>query len=72
MNCVLYTSQEAADFLRLSRGYLAKLRCTGEGPIFVKVGSKVLYRESDLNAFVEGRFHQNTVYSNHPNMEVQR
>ena len=34
---------------------LAQWRCKGVGPRFVKLSRRVLYRGSDLNAFLEER-----------------
>jgi hypothetical protein len=53
--------REASDFLR-GLGYpitaktLAKYAVSGEGPAFLKFGTKmVLYTEPDLRAWAEGR-----------------
>ena len=48
-----YTTDVAASYLGLSKRYLEKLRLTGNGPIFIKIGRSVRYRQSDLNAFLE-------------------
>lgn len=34
---------------------LAKLRCVGGGPLFLKHGSRVRYRPSALNAWLQSR-----------------
>jgi predicted DNA-binding transcriptional regulator AlpA len=34
---------EAANFLGLSASWLAKLRLSGEGPLYLKVGRRVRY-----------------------------
>ncbi|OWV82708.1 helix-turn-helix domain-containing protein [Rhizobium sp. R693] len=44
---------EAAALCRLSKQYLEKLRCTGGGPIFVKLGRRVRYRPADIQAWSE-------------------
>jgi excisionase family DNA binding protein len=51
----LLTSQEAAEVLRLSERTLERLRVTGDGPAFSKLGRRVLYRETDLETWVSGR-----------------
>jgi excisionase family DNA binding protein len=50
----LLTTPEAALKLRTSEQFLETDRCTRRhGIAFVKVGRKVLYRESDLDAYIE-------------------
>jgi excisionase family DNA binding protein len=50
----LLTVEEAAKRLRLSTSTLNKWRVTGEGPAFVKLGRRVLYRASDLSDWLAG------------------
>lgn len=50
----LLTPDEAARFLRRPASYLAKLRCFGGGPRFVKQGRLVRYRRSALEAWLAG------------------
>jgi hypothetical protein len=47
--------EEAARFLRLSDSTLAKMRCTGGGPRFLKLGRKVVYRRDDLLAWANAQ-----------------
>ena len=47
----LLTDKEAAQFLRLSTLTLWRLRKRGELP-FVRLATKLLYRRSDLIAFI--------------------
>ncbi|PWI33533.1 DNA-binding protein [Vibrio albus] len=51
----LYTTTEAARFLRLKTQTLAKWRCTGKHPElhWIKVGSKILYSQESISAFLE-------------------
>lgn len=52
----LLTTQEAADYLRLSPKTLDTARCTGELSIpFVKYGRSVRYRQADLDRYIESR-----------------
>jgi predicted DNA-binding transcriptional regulator AlpA len=52
---------EAARYLALAESTLTKLRLTGDGPPFVKVGPRaVAYRKSDLDKFLEARLRQST------------
>jgi predicted DNA-binding transcriptional regulator AlpA len=55
MNVVLLDAKAAAQRLGLAASTLAKWRVTGSGPRFLKVGRKVLYRDSDLTAWVEAQ-----------------
>ena len=49
----LLDTQEAADYLSVSKAYLDMLRCTGGGPRFVKIGRMVRYRRSALDKWVD-------------------
>ncbi len=60
MERVLKT-KEAAEFLNLSPSFLEKARVYGDGPPFVRLGSRaVAYRLSDLTEWLEGRVRQST------------
>ena len=59
-NADLLSAPEAARHLRLSEPYLAKLRCWGGGPSFLKLGRRVVYRRSDLDAWLEGKLRVST------------
>lgn len=48
----LMPPEEAARFLGFKEGWLAKLRMTGGGPKFVKLGRLVRYRRADLEAWI--------------------
>jgi excisionase family DNA binding protein len=54
------TVKEAAERLGLSTNTLNRWRGTGEGPAFLKLGRRVLYREEDLAAWEQSRLRQNT------------
>ncbi len=50
----LLNVNEAADRLGVSVSYLNKLRLSGLGPVFIKLGSRrVGYDQSDLAAWVQ-------------------
>jgi excisionase family DNA binding protein len=51
----LLTQTEAARLLRLSERTLERLRVSGGGPLFVKAGHLVRYREADLEAWIASR-----------------
>ena len=48
----LLTPQEAAAYLGSSENSLRSYRSVGRGPKFMKVGSAIMYRENDLNAYL--------------------
>jgi predicted DNA-binding transcriptional regulator AlpA len=51
----LYTQRDAAIALRCSERTLERLRCSGTGPRYIKTTRRVLYRESDLDAWLTAR-----------------
>jgi excisionase family DNA binding protein len=51
----LLTQRDAATLLRLSERTLERLRVTGGGPVFVKAGRLVRYRQADLENWIESR-----------------
>jgi excisionase family DNA binding protein len=64
----LKTVPEAADYLRVSKSYLDKLRVYGGGPPFMRLGvRKIAYRRSDLDAWlVCRRFNSTSEYGAPP------
>ena len=61
MTSKLLNEGEAAPLLRVSRWTLRIWRCTKRYPLrFVKIGSKVFYREEDLQKFIEARTNAGT------------
>ena len=59
-NDALFDARAAASFIGLAVATLAKLRCVGGGPAYFKLGRKVLYRRSDLAAWLNARRVSNT------------
>lgn len=54
MNTNLLTPKKAAETLGVAIGTLAVWRCTARYPLpFVKIGRRVMYREQDINNFIE-------------------
>jgi predicted DNA-binding transcriptional regulator AlpA len=51
----LLTQREAALALRLSERTLERWRVSGDGPPFAKLGRRIGYRESDLEAWINSR-----------------
>lgn len=48
-------TKEAAAFYRRSPAFLEKKRCEGGGPRYIKCGRSILYRRSDLEAWLKDR-----------------
>ncbi len=53
-------THDAAAFLGLSGRTLEKHRCTGTGPIFRKLGGRVVYAIDDLEAWAADRARTST------------
>jgi excisionase family DNA binding protein len=51
----LLTQRDAARLLSLSIRTLERMRVTGLGPRFIKLGNSVRYRESDLEQWIASR-----------------
>jgi predicted DNA-binding transcriptional regulator AlpA len=49
----LLDERSAASVLSCSVALMRKWRLFREGPVYVKIGRLVRYRQSDLNAFLE-------------------
>ena len=48
----LLKPDEAGGYLGFTAGWLAKLRMHGSGPKFIKLGRKIRYARSDLDAWI--------------------
>lgn len=48
------TTEEAAEYLNISKKTLEAWRVTGGGPKFSKIGSRVRYKIEELNAYADG------------------
>jgi hypothetical protein len=59
-NDAVFDAVAAASFIGLAVSTLAKLRCTGGGPEYLKLGRKVAYRRSDLVEWGNARRVSNT------------
>lgn len=51
----LVTTDEAASYLTVTAAAVRAWRVRGGGPSYVKVGSAVRYRRSDLDSWLEGQ-----------------
>jgi hypothetical protein len=54
------SANAAALFVGLSPSTLAKLRLSGNGPIYCKLGRRVVYRREDLEWWLESRIARDT------------
>ena len=54
MNLMLV--EEASEFLRVPVATLRYWRATGTGPKSAKVGGRVMYRQADLEAWINEQF----------------
>jgi len=54
------TASDAAKLVGLSESTLAKLRLYGNGPIYCKLGRRVVYRPADLEIWLQSRTVQDT------------
>jgi hypothetical protein len=48
-------AEDAAEVLGLAKSTLAKLRLTGDGPVYCKLGRRVVYRRQDLETWLDSR-----------------
>ena len=55
MNALTIDTEEAARHLSLAPNTLEKMRVTGGGPRYVKLGRAVRYRISDLETYLADR-----------------
>lgn len=53
-------TQDAADYLGLSKSTLEKYRLSGDGPQYVKMGKAIAYKTEDLDAWVDARKRNST------------
>tara|TARA_R110000764_G_scaffold69361_1_gene143554 strand:+ start:22 stop:228 length:207 start_codon:yes stop_codon:yes gene_type:complete len=54
------TTPEAAERLGVSASYLNKARLTGDGPVYLKLGHKVVYDPADLTDWLNARRRSST------------
>jgi len=54
------TARTAARYVGLSESTLAKLRLNGNGPVYCKLGRRVLYRPAGLEEWLQSRTTRDT------------
>lgn len=52
--------KQAADLIGISASTLAKLRLSGDGPAFLKLGKRVAYRPADIESWISRRVFKST------------
>lgn len=52
----LFTAEEAAEKIRSNAATLAYWRHIGKGPKWGKIGRRVVYRRSDVEAWIDEQF----------------
>lgn len=62
----LISPEIAARNLGVTENCLAKWRCCGGGPKFVKIGRRIRYRRVDLDAFIGARVRASTSDTGEP------
>ncbi|WP_367402486.1 helix-turn-helix transcriptional regulator [Kocuria marina] len=60
MNHTLITPAQLAEYLSTNVQGLAQMRYLGTGPAFVKLGKRVMYRENDVQSWLEQNTHTQT------------
>lgn len=62
-NPLVLDARATAKRLGLSTSTLAKMRLSGDGPAYVKLGRRVVYRPEDLDAWIAAnRFRSTSEY----------
>src|SRR6187402_2071482 len=59
----LIPAAQLPRFIGLAAQTLARLRCEGNGPQFVKIGRLIYYRASDVRDWLAKRRYSNTIYT---------
>ncbi|MFI3241202.1 MAG: helix-turn-helix domain-containing protein [Alphaproteobacteria bacterium] len=54
------TEQELVNYWKISVHTLRKWRSTGYGPIYIKVGGRILYRREDVEEFEKNNLYQSS------------
>ena len=59
-NAIVLNTAQAAELVGLSVSTLAKMRLYGNGPNYVKLGRRVVYRVEDIEVWIAGNRFQST------------
>jgi len=55
-----FNAEAAARHLGIAASTRAKLRSSGDGPNFCKIGRRVVYRVDDLNSWLDSKVRRST------------
>ena len=61
---MLNTTEEAAKKMKLAKSTLEAWRSRGGGPVYIKMGRAVRYRDEDIEAFLNENVRKNTSRTN--------
>ncbi len=56
----LLSPKELATRENITKGWLDKARCRGDGPPFYRIGGRIYYRRSEYHAWLDGHRHTST------------
>jgi predicted DNA-binding transcriptional regulator AlpA len=51
----LLNIEQASKYIQLCTATLARMRKDSSGPVFVKMGARVLYRKTDLDSYIASK-----------------
>ncbi len=57
---VRLTEDQLVDYWKISKNTLRKWRTTGHGPVYIKIGGRVLYRKKDIDTFERNRLYRSS------------
>lgn len=60
MATIIFNTSEAARYVGLGKPTLERFRVSGGGPVYIKLGGAVRYRQADLDAWLESRVTRST------------
>ena len=56
----IYSADQASELLGIPKATLAKMRWAGSGCPFVKIGSRIYYREEDIDRWLSSNVRSST------------
>lgn len=59
-NFIVLSADQVAERLGLSVSTLAKMRLSGDGPAYAKLGRRVVYRPEDIDSWVASKRYRST------------
>lgn len=55
-----WSTERTAQALSVTKNWLEQMRVKGNGPPYVKIGRRVVYRPADVSAWIAGKVRTNT------------